>query len=73
MFILNVKPSIAQSNLAGVGEYEDAHQAAQHALERIEGTQPWEQAVIEVMITRYPNPAAVQIHVYHHYENCINT
>ena len=47
-----------QNNPAGVGDYEEARQAVQQALERSDGTEPWEHALIEAMATRYPNPGS---------------
>jgi len=47
-----------QNNPAGVGEYEEARQAAQQALDRIDGIEPWEKALVEAMTTRYPNPGS---------------
>lgn len=45
-----------QNNPAGVGEYNDAVNASQKALELADGAEPWEQAFIEAMATRYPDP-----------------
>ncbi|MCH4561797.1 hypothetical protein MKP05_01480 [Halomonas sp. EGI 63088] len=44
-----------QNNPGGVGDYEDAADAAQAALERADGTAPWERALIEAMAVRYPD------------------
>lgn len=44
-----------QNNPAGVGDYEDAVNASRKALERVDGTEPWEQALIEALVARYPD------------------
>jgi tetratricopeptide (TPR) repeat protein len=44
-----------QNNPAGVGAHENARGAAQQALDRIEGAEAWEQALIEAMAVRYPD------------------
>ena len=46
-----------QNNPGGVGAYEDAHAAAQRAVELAGEAEPWEQALIEAMAMRYPEPA----------------
>ena len=45
-----------QNNPAGVGEYSDAVNASRKALELAVEAEPWEQAFIEAMVTRYPDP-----------------
>lgn len=46
-----------QNNPAGVGEPADARRAAAAALQRVEGVDGWEQALIEAMVARYPDEA----------------
>jgi tetratricopeptide (TPR) repeat protein len=46
-----------QNNPAGVGEYDDAFTASREAIQRIEGVQGWERALIEGMAARYPDAA----------------
>jgi tetratricopeptide (TPR) repeat protein len=53
-----------QNNPSGVGAHEDAASAAQAALERVDGTAPWEQALIEAMAVRYPDDAEAAIEAY---------
>ncbi|MDI5936529.1 tetratricopeptide repeat protein [Halomonas kalidii] len=45
-----------QNNPGGVGDHEDAAQAARQALERADGVTSWERALIEAMAARYPAP-----------------
>lgn len=45
-----------QNNPGGVGAQEDAYAAAQQALDLADGTEPWEQALIEAMAVRYAAP-----------------
>ncbi|MDI5985515.1 tetratricopeptide repeat protein [Halomonas sp. M4R5S39] len=44
------------NNPGGVGDHEDAAQAARQALERADGVTSWERALIEAMAARYPAP-----------------
>lgn len=46
-----------QNNPGGVGDYEDAVRASKEALERVNGVEPWEQALIEAIVIRYPDTA----------------
>jgi tetratricopeptide (TPR) repeat protein len=43
-----------QNNPGGVGEYDDALMASRRALDRATNVQPWERALIEAMVVRYP-------------------
>jgi tetratricopeptide (TPR) repeat protein len=43
-----------QNNPGGVGARDDARAAAEAALERAEGAEDWERAMIEAMAARYP-------------------
>lgn len=44
-----------QNNPGGVGDYEEAVAASRRAMERVENTRPWERALIEAMVERYPD------------------
>ena len=49
-----------QNNPAGVSEYNDAVKASRKALKLADGTESWEQALIEAMIARYPDAGSSQ-------------